>query len=102
MAKKAHLETIEDITEHCDKKCILKALAIRFWDDRTLEQMKCVGLYMEEMQEKDKRKYTWTEIAHKWKEKGYAEKFAQVYEKYGEHIKAKGIYNMIRDRNVLD
>ena len=102
MAKKAHLETIEDITEHCNEKCILKALAIRCWDDRFLEQIKCIGLYMDDMQEKDKTTYTWTEMTHKWNEEGYADKFSKVYEKYKDNLKAHELYNLIIGRGPLD
>ena len=102
MAKKAHLRTIEDITEHCDKKCILKALAIRCWDDRFLEQIKCIGLYMDDMQEKDERKYTWTEIAHKWNEEGYAEKFSEIYEKHKNNLHSHEMYNLIIGRGPLE
>jgi len=102
MAKKAHLSTIEDITEHCNKKCILKALAIRFWDDRFLEQIRCIGLYMDDMQEKNKRKYTWTEITQEWNELGYAKKFAKVYEKHKDNLQAHELYNLIVGRGPLD
>ena len=98
MPKKAHLETIEDVTEHCDRKCILKALAIRCWDDRTLEQMKCIGIYMDEIQERDKRKYTWTEITHKWRDSGYAEIFARVYEKHKNNLPVHELYKIITNK----
>ncbi len=99
MAKRSHLDTIEDITGGCKERCILKLLAIWFWDDRTLEQMKCVGLYMEELEKRDNRKYEVPEIMKLWN-KRYAAKFAEVYEAHKDDSKleAEQIYNMIMGR----
>ena len=101
MAKKANPQTIEDITEHCDRKCILKMMALRAWDDRTLEQIRCIGLYKDEIEDIEGKKYTLTEITHKWNEI-YGEKFAQIYKEHKEHLKAKAIYNMVRGREPLE
>lgn len=102
MVKKAHSETIEDITEHCDKQCILKAMALRVWSDRDLEQERCVGFYKNELEKTEDKLYTWTEIKHKWCDESYAEKFSEVYDEHGEHLKAKAIYNVIMGREVLE
>jgi len=101
MAKKAHLETIEDVTEHCDKRCILKAMAIRSWNDRVLEQIRCIGFYKDELEKKESKWYTWTNITCKWNE-NYGEKFAEIYDKHGDHLKAKAIYNVIMGRELLE
>jgi len=102
MAKKSHLETIEDITEDCKKDCILKAMALRAWDDRTLEQERCVGFYKIEMEKNEGERYTWTDIKLRWCNEGYAERFSKIYDKHGEHLKAKAIYNMIMGREPLE
>lgn len=101
MTKKANPKTIEDVTEHCDKECILKAMALRAWDDKVLEQIKCIGLYKKECEAKENKWYTWTEITYKWKE-NYAEKFADTFEKYKKHLKAQAIYNVIMGREATE
>ena len=103
MAKKAHNETIEDITDGCDKECILKVLARRSGlQDRGLEQFACIGIFKKEIEKEEGKRYTWTEICDKWAHEGYAEKFAKAYEKYEHHLRAKGFYNIVMGRKPLD
>jgi len=102
MVKKSHLETIADITENCDRECILKAIILRALTDRDLEQEACIGFYKKDVQKEEDKWYTWTDIKHKWCKEGHAKKFAETYDKHGEHLKAKAIYNVVMGRDVLE
>ena len=102
MVKKVNLETIEDVTEGCDKHCLFKTIIRRIgFDERGLEQMKCMHLYRDELAEKEGKRKGWMEISEIWIEKGYAEKFARAYEQNKDE-KTRVLYDLIMGKNKSD
>jgi hypothetical protein len=103
---KTHLEVVEDVCG-CEGEnyCILRELIIAGGpDDRTLDQMKCLEIFKFERGIKDDENDEggWEKASKLWVAEGYAAKFAKVYDENQEHLKVRGMYNMIMGRHPLE
>jgi len=104
--RRTHREVIEDVCGCGDKNyCILKELILASGpDDRTLDQMKCIEMFKWEKgiggSVGDER--GWDKATQVWIAEGYADKFAKVYEQHHEHLKVRGMYNIIMGREPLE
>ena len=91
-----------DLREGCEcehiKYCPLEVL-FRSGDVRLFEQHKCVEIFKWDEGVRTKREIDWSEGYDLWVKGGYAEKFADVYEKfYNDKMHPKELYNLVMGR----
>ena len=76
---KTKKEVLEDITE-CPKYCILKEIiAMNGFNNRLLEQVKCLEKFKYEESERQGRDIGLEDATKLWIRKGYAQKFDEIY-----------------------
>ena len=99
--KKEYRVMLNDIcSDNCSESndCVLKEFLVSAHNDpRLLMQMKCVEKFKEIIaQEKEEKKkdIEWSDAMGEWIKRGYAKKFAEVYEEGGKYI---SIYKMIME-----
>jgi len=93
---KTHKEVLEDICS-CNQHCILKDLVLmaHLFDDRNLEQLKCIDVFKYERSDLIGKDIGWKKAIELWMSEGYAKKFAKAY---SSDKKAREIYNEIMGR----
>jgi len=85
MKKKIAKELLDEICDTCSKDnyCLLKDLCSlsSLIDERFVVQMKCIEIFKYEESKHQDRNIEWNEATMMWAEQGYAEHFANIYDK---------------------
>ena len=91
----AHTKVIHEMREDCEcsacSYCPLEVL-IRSFNDRLLEQHKCVEKFKMEESDRKREMVTWDKAYTLWVERGHAKIFAELY---NESIPFKSLYSTI-------
>jgi hypothetical protein len=84
-----HKQVLDEICEDCTKEyCTLKELLLHDakYNDRMVLQIKAVEKFKYEEGVRTQREVTWQDAWQLWMDRGYAKKFAEVYEE-GKHFR---------------
>jgi len=84
MRKNLPTVLVNELCEHCpeDHYCILKELCVQcaLLDDRFMIQMKCIEIFKYEEGKRQQKHIDWNEASFLWVDRGYAKRFAEVYD----------------------
>ena len=84
---RTHKEVVEDICDNCHKDCTLKEIILDVGlDDRTLEQIKCIETFGNELSDEVGGYVGMGEASKLWVERGYADRFAEVFKEGMRHF----------------
>ena len=94
---KGYKQLLNDVCEDCKQDyCILKDLLLtaHTFDERFLVQLKCVEIYKYEESKTEDKDIGWSDAFMQWADKGFAKKFADLYDEDSE-LTPRQLYNKI-------
>lgn len=98
---RAHRTRVEEACSRCNLNCALKNLAMGYFEDRFLIQMKCIEIFKWDRSKKLKKAITWEEAVLAWlKEKAedgktYATRFGELWDHALNHFNGLTIYQLV-------